>query len=218
MCTEEIHVLDPSILGVFLVASLVLLVMPGPTVMYIVARGIHQGRQAALVSALGVEVGTLIQLLVATLGLSVVMASYPVTFSVLKYLGAGYLVWLAVGTALACNRPVVDAASGPTRLRPVFLQGVLVEVLNPKTALFFLAFLPQFADPSRDPVALQILTLGLLFVLLAICNDGLIGLLAGTLGEWLRGNGAFLVVQRHVTGCVYTSLAINAALIGPGVS
>lgn len=209
---------DPSVLGVFLVASLALLIIPGPAVLYIVARGIQQGRAAALVSTLGVEVGTLLQLLVATFGLAALVASSEVAFSAVKFLGVAYLVWLAVNTALDHGGHSHAESQTPAELMPIFLQGVMVESLNPKTALFFLAFLPQFADPRRGSVEWQILALGTLFVLLAICTDGLIGLLAGTLGGRIRGNGGFALVQRHLTGCVYTSLAINAALIGPGVS
>lgn len=208
---------DSSTLAMFLAASLALLVIPGPTVMYIVARGIQEGRTAALVSMLGVEVGTLIQLMIATFGMSAAVTSSPVAFSALKYLGAGYLAWLAIETALEFDEPFVEQAPGPRSLRPAFFQGVLVEVVNPKTALFFLAFLPQFADPARGPFAWQMLALGLLFIMLAMFNDGLIGLLAGTMGGRLRERGAFVAVQRHLAGFVYTSLAINAALMSPGI-
>lgn len=206
---------DGSTLVAFLVASLALLVLPGPTVMYIVARGVSQGRSAALVSTLGVEVGTLIQLLVATAGLSALLASSDIAFSAIRFLGAGYLVWLAVGVALNDGNHVFREQRGSGSLKPVFFQGVLVEVLNPKTALFFLAFLPQFADPERGPVAWQMFLLGMIFILLAVCNDGLIGLLSGTLGSRLRAGQRFLAVQRHVSGSIYMTLAVSTALAGP---
>lgn len=208
---------DPPTLAAFFVASLALLVMPGPTVMYIVARGINQGRSAALVSTLGVEVGTLIQLLVATLGLSALVASSDATFAAIRYLGAGYLVWLALGVALDEGRHALDDLSASGALRPVFLQGVLVEVLNPKTALFFLAFLPQFTNPERGSVTGQMLLLGMVFILLAICNDGLVGLLAGALAAKLREDWRFLAIQRHVSGCLYMTLAASTALASSGM-
>ena len=205
---------DTSTLAIFVGASLALLVIPGPTLMYIVARGVHQGRSAALVSTLGVEVGTLLQLLVATAGLSTLLVSSELAFAVLKQLGALYLVWLAVDTLLDNGGYSAGGARAPAELGPIFLQGVMVEALNPKTALFFLAFLPQFADPARGPVTWQILILGAIFVLLAVCNDALIGLLAGTLGERLRDRRSLMTAQRYASACVYLSLA---TLPGPAL-
>lgn len=206
---------DTATLAVFVGASLALLVIPGPAVMYIIARGVHQGRSAALVSTLGIEVGTLIQLLVATAGLSAIVSSSDLAFMALKYAGAGYLIWLATSALLDSAGQMPDGKRPPDALRPIFLQGILVEVLNPKTAIFFLAFLPQFADPARGPVAWQILVLGLLFVLLAIFNDGLIGLLAGTLGDRLRGGERVMTAQRYAACAVYLSLAAFTAMRSP---
>lgn len=210
---------DMSTLAIFVGASLMLLVIPGPAVMYIVARGIHQGRSAALVSTLGIEVGTLIQLLAATVGLSAIVSSSELTFTAVQWLGAGYLVWLGTNALLEQSEHAGSGgeAGTSTALKPIFLQGVLVEVLNPKTAIFFLAFLPQFADPARGPVEWQILVLGSLFILLAICNDGLIGLLAGSLGERLRGSERVLTVQRYAACAVYLSLAAVTTLRSPAL-
>lgn len=184
--------------------------------MYIVARGIHQGRAAALVSALGIEVGTLVHVVGATLGLSVLLASSEVAFSVVKYLGAAYLIYFAVRTLLERrDAPALEArASAP--LRRIFWHGVVVESLNPKTILFFLAFLPQFVEPAGGLVEWQLLYLGALFVILAICIDGLYGLLAGTLGDWLGGNARFMATQRYFSGGVYVVLAVTTALAGSG--
>lgn len=202
---------DTPTLMAFVGASLMLLVIPGPTLMYIVARGIHQGRSAALVSTLGVEIGTLLQLLIVTAGLSALFVSSELALSTLKHLGALYLIWLGVDTLLDAGHRFAGSARSPAKLRAIFFQGILVEVLNPKTALFFLAFLPQFADPARGPVDLQILMLGSIFILLAICNDGVIGLLSGTLGERLSGANHLLMTQRYAGGGVYLLLA---ALMG----
>lgn len=184
--------------------SLMLLVVPGPTMMYIVARGIHQGRSAALASALGVELGTLLQLLVAVGGLSALLASLPGALTALTWLGAAYLLWLAV--AALRDQPEVDEGTGqPAEMRSIFVQGVLVEALNPETALFFLAFLPQFVDATAGSG--QIFLLGLIFLLLALCNDALIALLAGALGAHLREHRRFLELRGHICGAVYFSLA-----------
>lgn len=206
---------DPSMLGVFLIASIALLVIPGPAVMYIVARGIHQGRSAALVSTLGIEVGTFIQLLLATAGLASLVASSDLAFSTIKGLGALYLFWLALSTLLSRGSHLLSEDMRVAQsLRSVFLQGVLVETLNLKTALFFLVFLPQFADPKRGPVEGQMLMLGGLFIALAVVHDGLVGLLSGMLGGWLRDSTRFLRAQRYVSGSIYGFLAVQTTLSG----
>lgn len=208
---------DTSTLGLFLIASLAILVVPGPAVLYIVARGIHQGRSAALVSTLGVEVGTLIQLLAATLGLSVLVTSSDVGFSILKYSGAVVLVLLAFRTLSVRS---IFSSHGriehPDSLWRMFFQGVVVEVLNPKTAIFLLAFLPQFADPDRGSAGWQMLTLGLIFILLAMFNDSLFALMSGALGGWLGRKPGFLTCQKYVSSSVYLGLALMTVISSHG--
>jgi threonine/homoserine/homoserine lactone efflux protein len=211
---------SPSTLAVFLVAALALLLIPGPAVLYIVARGIGQGRRAALASMLGIEVGTLVHIGAAILGLSALVMSSAVAFSVVKYLGAAYLIYLGVRTLLAGDEAATGKVPGgpdPSLLR-VFAQGVVVNTLNPKTALFFLAFLPQFVDPGRGAVAGQVLVLGCVFVALAVCTDGAFALLSGTVGGWLRGgrNLRMLRAQRLFAGTVYIGLGVTTAFAGNG--
>jgi threonine/homoserine/homoserine lactone efflux protein len=203
-----------STLALFMVAALALLLIPGPSVLYIVARGISQGRKAAFVSALGVQVGSLVHIGAAVLGLSALVLSSAVAFSVVKYLGAAYLVYLGVRTLLTRDAPApgkLPAAKSPRR---IFAQGVVVNALNPKTAIFFLAFFPQFVDPDRGAVATQVLVLGCLFVALAVCTDGMYALAAGTIGGWLRGNQRMLQAQRFFAGTVYIGLGVATALTG----
>src|SRR5919112_3699123 len=150
----------PETLAVFALASLALIAFPGPSVFYILARSFAGGRRAGLVSMLGVETGGLIHVAGATLGLSALLASSAVAFGVVKYAGAAYLVWLGISRLRAKEPPELP----PMPDGRVFRQGVLVNVLNPKTALFFLAFLPQFVDPGAGPVAPQMLVLGTLLV------------------------------------------------------
>jgi threonine/homoserine/homoserine lactone efflux protein len=199
-------------LPVFLLAALILLLTPGPAVLYIVARSVDQGRLAGLVSVLSIEAGNFVHVLAATVGLSALLVSSALAFSIVKYLGAGYLIFLGVRRLLSreADRPAV--AVQHQSLGRIFRQGVLVAVLNPKTALFFFAFLPQFVDRARGAVSLQLLTLGSLFVLLAICTDGMYALLAGSLGQWLKGSRAFLRAERYVVGTVYIGLGLTAAL------
>jgi threonine/homoserine/homoserine lactone efflux protein len=207
---------DWSGLGLFVVAALVLLITPGPAVLYIVTRSIDQGRRAGLVSMLGVHVGTLVHVAAAAVGLSAVLVASATAFTAVKWLGAAYLVYLGVRRIL--DRTVTGSvASGrPRRLRRAFLDGVVVNTLNPKTALFFLAFLPQFVDLSRGHPGAQILGLGLLFVLLGTLTDGAYALGAGTAARWLRGRPRFLAGERWVSGGVYIGLGVVAAVSSGG--
>lgn len=204
----------PSTVAVFVLAAFGLIVIPGPAVLYIVARGIHQGRLAALVSALGVEVGALVHVVAAALGLSALLLSSAVAFSVVKWAGAAYLVYLGIRTLLAPETTTQTTAVAPKSLPRIFVQGFLVNLLNPKVALFFFAFLPQFVDPTRGTVAAQTLVLGGLFVAMAACSDSVYALLAGSLGGWRRGNLRFLRAQRWFTGTVYLALGATTALTG----
>jgi threonine/homoserine/homoserine lactone efflux protein len=207
---------DASVLGLFVVAALVLLLTPGPAVLYIVARSVEQGRLAGLVSALGVHVGTLVHVAAAALGVSAILVSSALAFDVVKYLGALYLVYIGVRKLLGWDQPVEGGALAPRSLRRLFGQGVVVNVLNPKTALFFLAFLPQFVDPSKGAVGVQILVLGLIFVALGVVSDGLYAVAAGTAGGWLKRERRLLRAERYVSGSVFIGLGVTAALAGNG--
>lgn len=203
-----------SNLSLFFVASLLLLLTPGPAVLYILARSIHQGRKAGLISTLGLEVGTLCQIIAAALGISALIASSALAFNVVKYLGAAYLIYLGIRKLLIREELQEAAINENLNLKRVFWQGVLVNLLNPKTSLFFLAFLPQFIDPAQGNAIAQILFLGLLFVTMATISDGLYAMLGGTLGQWLRGNRPFLKTQRYFAGSVYIGLGVSTALSG----
>jgi threonine/homoserine/homoserine lactone efflux protein len=204
-------VADPSTLALFMAASLALAVVPGPAVLYIVAQSVDQGRFAGLVSAFGIGVGGLVHVVAATIGLSSLLASSATAFTVVKYAGAAYLVVLGVRRLLT-REQVGEEILRPSRgRRRIFVDGVVVNVLNPKTALFFLAFLPQFVDPGQGAATLQILALGLIFVAIALCSDSLWALAAGTLGGWLRRSRWYLGVKRWVTGTVFVGLGLSTA-------
>jgi threonine/homoserine/homoserine lactone efflux protein len=207
---------EPSTIALFVVAAVALLVTPGPAVLYIVARSVEQGRWAGLVSALGVHVGTLVHVAAAALGLSALLVSSALAFNVVKYLGAVYLVYLGIRRLLAPAAAAESAAAPPRSLRRLFAQGIVVNILNPKTALFFLAFLPQFVDPARGQVGGQILVLGLMFVVLGVVSDGLYAVLAGAAGGWLKRDGRVLRAERYITGSVFVGLGLTAAFAGDG--
>jgi threonine/homoserine/homoserine lactone efflux protein len=208
---------DASTFALFVVAALVLLVVPGPSVLYIVGRSIEGGRTAGLVSVLGVQTGAVVHIAFAAVGLSAILASSAVAFSVVKWLGAAYLVWLGLRRIFGRDEEEGEATVEPARLSRVFSQGVIVNILNPKTALFFLAFLPQFVDPARGAAWTQILLLGATFVILALCSDGLYALLSGTAGGWLRRRmkgATFRRGQRFVSGGILIALGAVAAVSG----
>jgi len=208
--------LDPSKLPLFFIASLILLITPGPAVMYIIARSVDQGRAAGLVSVLSIEVGNFFHVLAATLGLSAILLSSATAFAIVKYLGAAYLIYLGLRKLFSREQSASTPTVEPQRLRRVFSQGVLVAALNPKTALFFFAFLPQFADGARGPIAPQMFVLGCLFVLLAVVSDGLYALLAGAAGQWLKGSRRFMRAERLLAGGAYIALGVTAAFAGTG--
>lgn len=205
---------DAPSVGVFVVAALALLLVPGPAVVYIVARSIHEGRRAGLASVVGIHVGTLVHIAAATLGLSALIVSSAVAFTAVKVAGAIYLVALGLWTLFSRHAEPEVALGGEQNLRRAFAQGIVVNVLNPKTALFFLAFLPQFVDPNAAHPALQIAFLGVLFALLGLVTDSIWALAAGTAGGVLRRSRRFVRTQRYVTGTVYVGLGVATALAG----
>jgi threonine/homoserine/homoserine lactone efflux protein len=209
-------VIAPDRLALFAVAALALLVVPGPAVLYIVTRSIHQGKRAGLVSVLGIHLGTLVHISAATAGLSALLVSSATAFTAVKLAGAAYLVGLGLWTLLSKTPEADVALGGDRRLRRVFAQGVVVNVLNPKTALFFLAFLPQFVDPHRGHAAVQIALLGLTFAALGMVTDSAWAVGAGAAGDVLRRSERFARVQRYVSGSVFVGLGVVTALAGSG--
>jgi threonine/homoserine/homoserine lactone efflux protein len=200
-----------STLLLFAGASLALLVVPGPAVIYVVTRSLDQGRAAGMVSMLGVKTGTFAYALAAAAGLSGLIAASETGFTVVRYAGAAYLVYLGVRKLLEREELRDGLPSARSRL---FLRGLLVQLLNPKIAIFFLAFLPQFVDSSRGTITVQILVLGTLFTLLAVLSDGAYVLVAGAVGGWLRTSRRARGALARLSGGVYIGLGVSAALSG----
>jgi threonine/homoserine/homoserine lactone efflux protein len=205
---------DAPAVGLYVVAALALLIVPGPSVLYVVTRSIEQGRRAGLASVVGIHVGTLVHIAAATLGLSALVLSSAVAFTAVKVAGAVYLIGLGLWTLFSRKAEADIALGGERNLRRAFAQGVVVNVLNPKTALFFLAFLPQFVDPNAPHPAFQIAFLGMLFALLGMVTDSLWALAAGTAGGVLRRSRRFARAQRYVAGSVYVGLGVATAVAG----
>ncbi len=205
---------DWSTVVLFAAAAWILVFTPGPNTLYIIARSVQQGRRAGIVSSLGVEVGTLIHVGAAAFGISALLMSSAVAFSMVKYAGAAYLIYLGIKTLLTREKPAAAEAVEEKSLRRAFSQAVVVNVLNPKSAIFFFAFLPQFVDAERGAAATQILFFGAIVVVLGFTSGSLYSLLAGSIGNVLRGNLKFLRAQRYFAGSVYLGLGAATALTG----
>ncbi len=200
-------------LTLFILSSLLILVIPGPAVLYIITRSISQGRAAGIVSVLGINLAALSYTVAAAFGLSAILLTSVLAFNIVKYAGAAYLIYLGIQQLL--SKPKLETLHiQPDSLLKIFGQGYMVNLLNPKMAFFTFAFLPQFVDPSQGSTILQILLLGSLFALMAILSDGTYALLASWLRPWFQRNTQFLKKQKYVTGTVYIGLGITAALTG----
>lgn len=214
---------EASTFGLFVAAALALLLVPGPAVFYVIARSVEGGRPAGLVSVLGVEIGTLVHAAFAAAGLSAILVSSATAFSIVKWLGAAYLVWLGLQHLLARDSSDDEALSvgREERLSRVFAQNALVQVLNPKVALFFLAFLPQFVDPSRGAAWTQVIVLGATLAALGLFTDGLYALAGGAAGSWLKQKSAgagLRRVRRYLPGGTYIALGAANAVADPSKS
>jgi threonine/homoserine/homoserine lactone efflux protein len=210
---------DASTFLLFAAASLAFLAIPGPSVFYIVTRSLAQGRRAGITSMMGVQVGGLVHVAAAAVGVSALIASSAEAFTVVKYAGAAYLIFLGVRKLLAGAGAGADDDADPeprgqAPLNRLFWHGVVVNVLNPKTALFFLAFLPQFIDPADGPVAPQMLVLGTMLVGLGVMSDGTYALVAARAGRRLRRAASARRLLDRLSGGVFVGLGLVAALAG----
>jgi threonine/homoserine/homoserine lactone efflux protein len=200
---------DPATFALFVAAALALIVVPGPAVLYIVAQSVDGGRRAGLVSAVGIATGGLVHVVAAAVGISSLVLSSATAFSAVKYAGAAYLILMGLRRLLERDEARVQVRE--RGLRRIYGQGVVVNVLNPKTALFFFAFLPQFVDVEAGHVTTQLVVFGLTFVTLAVLSDSAWALVAGTGAGWLREH---LSLQRWVSGTVFVGLGLATAVSG----
>ncbi len=223
--------IDTNQLLFFLSASFVLLVVPGPAILYLVAESVDRGRRSGVAASAGLTAGNMVHVAAASAGLSALLATSALAFSVLKYAGAGYLIYLGVKQIAdrrrtALERRDAEELSSATGGEPVpartrgwhsFRRGILVNILNPKIAVFFLAFFPQFVDPARGSASLQILTLGLMFVAMTLMVNVAYAIAAGTVAELLRRRSAgrmnaLAAIGGYLPGVTYVALGVTAAL------
>ncbi|HEY7641760.1 MAG TPA: LysE family translocator [Steroidobacteraceae bacterium] len=203
---------DLASLVLFMTATLALNLAPGPDMLYVSTRSLTQGRRAGVISALGIAAGTCVHMVAIASGLAALLRALPLAYEIVRFAGAAYLIWLGV--------QALRGKAGPTAGKPldrasdwaVFRQGAITNILNPKVALFFLAFLPQFADPARGSVALQIVVLGCLFNLSGTIVNVAVAYLAASAGRWLGARGHVERIFRWVTASVFIGLGLRLAL------
>ena len=202
--------------GVFLGAVIILGVAPGPGIFYILATSIAQGTRSGFIAALGIAAGTFVHVLLAVFGLTLVIASSLVVFQFVKYAGAAYLIVLGVYLLIRRRmRREAHPGQSPRETRRVFMQAVMVNVLNPKVGIFFLAFFPQFVDPARGDPAMQVLLLGLILIGLVLVTDTLFALAAGAVTQYFKGRARPYRWPQAVGGLTYITLGIFSATIDP---
>ena len=202
---------DWGTLALFLAATLTLNVTPGPDMLYVIARSAAQGRRAGIVSALGIAGGTIVHTALVALGLSGLLLAVPIAFEIVKLAGAAYLMWLGARLLLRTGGTATVPRVSDAPVGAIFRQGVITNVLNPKVALFFLAFLPQFVDPRRGPIAVQIAALGLLFNVSGTLVNIAVALLVSRAGQWTRRRAGTTVLER-ASGALFIGLGLRLAL------
>ncbi|MEU7896968.1 LysE family translocator [Nonomuraea sp. NPDC049152] len=205
---------DFATLAVFCAATMALLLVPGPAVVFIVTRSVAQGRITGMVSVLGIHTGSIVHVAAAALGISALLAASATAFMVVKWLGVAYLVWLGIRKLMTRSDDGELASLKSHSRTRVFWEGFVVNVLNPKTAIFFLAFLPQFVKPELGPVAPQIVLLGVVWIALGMASDGAYALLASALSGRLRRSARARRRLDVSSGLVYLGLGAVAAFTG----
>jgi threonine/homoserine/homoserine lactone efflux protein len=197
--------------GLFLLASWALIIAPGPDMLYVITRGIAHGPRAGLLSAAGVVCGILVHTLAAALGLALILQASTIAFLVVKFAGVGYLLYLGIKSLLDKSTFTLQEHTPAISSHKLFWQGVLSNVLNPKIAIFFLAFLPQFVDKNSSNIPLQMVVLGLTFALFGLCFLACVGAFAGAIGAWLTRRPQYTSFLRWLTGGVLIGLGVRLA-------
>jgi threonine/homoserine/homoserine lactone efflux protein len=203
--------LQPDKFALFITVSWALILAPGPDMLYVITRGMTHGRKAGMISALGFICGILVHTTAAALGLTLIFQTSNLAFMVVKYLGAVYLIYLGIKSWREKNMISIPARSAVNAQR-VFWQGVLSNVFNPKIAIFFLAFLPQFVDKSSSQVTLQLIVLGLTFAFLGLIFLLVVGYSSGTIGSWIIHRPQYAQFLGRLSGVILVALGVRLAL------
>ena len=206
--------IEPAKFLLFIGVSWALIIAPGPDMIYVITRAMAHGRRAGVLSAVGVVCGILVHTIAAAFGLTLILQTSAFAFLFVKFAGAAYLIYLGIRAWLDKSPFTLETTASAVTPHALFWQGVLSNVLNPKIAIFFLAFLPQFVDPARGPAALQLVILGILLVVIAAASDTCYALLTGSASAWLRRRAHLLRRGRLVTGGAYITLGLAAAVAG----
>ncbi|HLQ18902.1 MAG TPA: LysE family translocator [Tabrizicola sp.] len=202
---------DPLVLLAFIPAGLALNLTPGADMMFCLGQGLKSGWRPAMAANFGIALGGMVHTLLAALGLGALLAAHPAAFEAIRWLGVGYLLWLAVG-ALRSSPFAAEAKVSPTSAARAFWQGLMVNLLNPKVILFILAFLPQFVDPSRA-ILPQFLTLGLVFSLGGLMVNGAVGIFAGSIGQRVARSAGLAKWLGRISATIFGALALRLALM-----
>ncbi len=203
--------IDPAQLLLFYPAVLALNLTPGNDMLFCLGQGIRSGPKAGFAANLGIALGAMMHTLLAALGLSALLATYPLAFEIIRWFGVAYLVWLGVQTLLHFELAAADTKAVPVSVFRAFCAGVIVNLFNPKVAIFILAFIPQFIEPERGAAFLQFLLLGLIFSVNGIWVNGAVGVFAGRFGQLLRTHTGFVLVFRYVSALIFFALALRMA-------
>jgi threonine/homoserine/homoserine lactone efflux protein len=196
----------------YLAACVLLMLTPGPNLLYLVSRTLCQGRAAGMISLAGTSTGFVFHILAAALGLTAVLVAVPLLYEILRWAGAAYLLWLAVDSVRGSGAGLFEPrALLPEPAARLFRTGLLTSILNPKVALFYAALLPQFVEPARGHVFVQSLFLGLTQVVIGIVGDGLFVLAAARVTRWLQRRPRWARMQRYVQGAVFAGIAVRLA-------
>lgn len=204
--------IDQATLITYLAILLGFVLIPGPAVLLTLTRSSTSGTRAGLATAFGIAMGDLIHTIMAVIGISAIILTSAFLFGVIKYLGAAYLVYLGLRAILAKSTKDQPGPQPSLTAMAAFRQAVLAEILNPKSALFFLAFLPQFVRPENGAVSLQLMTLGALFVLVGLLSTVMVAVTAARVGAFLRRNSIISRWQGRIVGTVYCGLGLRLAL------
>ncbi len=202
-----------SAIVLFLVTSVVLILAPGPDSIYVLTQGLSRGRKAGLISAIGVTLGILVHTAFAAFGLAVILMTSSIAFTAVKLTGAIYLIYLGIKALINKNSIPLNAPQKAMNTKKIFTQGILSNVLNPKVALFFMTFLPQFVSPNRGPASLQMLTYGGLFAGMTLLYLGLVGYFSGHMGTWLNQKAWLSTLMQRISGSILVALGIRLAFI-----